>query len=291
MKVPNIPRNADAAPPRASSITIAPVGRPTGPSGGKGRVVVVPARGIEWPGLIRGGAVERRLPGVRLVVVFSWVLLLGAAVGLTSCAFTATPGPTNLPTPGIYLRDGIPMPTVDSAVEGGYQYLGNGRFLVESGREFFWRDGRFVNTDGSPMEIPPSAKEHLHELGIDAQPTAAVTHYPTPRLDASPRQGVSLTVTLSRWDYIVCAGVEIRNESGSPFRFANKDLQLYVNGTRVEQTNPGLAAFEIASGAGTEFRTDVYSMVDQFDSASGGLLYTSSDPRSRGFTASDGPAR
>ena len=199
-------------------------------------------------------------------MTLSGLLFLAAAV-ILGCTDPSTQ-PTNLPTPGTYLRDDIPAPIVDSAVEGGYQYLGNGRFLVESGREFFWRDGHFVNADGSLMEIPPSAKEHLHELGIDAQPTAAVTHYPTPRLDTSPRQGVSLTVTLSQWDDIVCASVAIRNESGSGFRFANKDLQLYVNGTRMEQTNPRLAAFAIANGAGTEFRTDVYFMVDQFDSAS-----------------------
>ena len=221
---------------------------------------------------------ERRPSGVA-VVFLSCVLLLGAVVGLTSCAFTATPGPTNLPRPGTYLRDDIPAPFSAIAVEGGYEYLGNGRFLTGSGREFFWRDGRFVNADGSPME----------ELGIDAQPEAVVTHYSVPRLDASPRQGVSLTVTLSQWDYIISATVEIRKESGSPFRFANKDLQLYLNGTRMEQTNPDLAAFTIAGGAGTEFRTDVYFIVAQFDSASGGLVYSSSDSGSRGFTASDGP--
>jgi hypothetical protein len=213
-----------------------------------------------------------------MAVVFSCGILLVVAVVIVGCTDASTL-PTNLPRPGAYLRDDIPAPFAVIAVEGGYQYLGNGRFLTESGREFFWRDGRFVNADGSLME----------ELGIDAQPAAVVTHYSAPRLDASPRQGVSLTVTLSQWDYIVCASVAIRNESGSGFRFANKDLQLYLNGTRTEQTNPGLAAFEIANGAGTEFRTDVYFMVDQFDSASGGLLYKSSDSRNRGFTASDGP--
>jgi hypothetical protein len=192
--------------------------------------------------------------------------------------------------PGPWAYEGIPDPIVDSPTEGSFQYEGNGGFVTEYGREFFWRDGRFVNADGSLMEIPASAKEHLHELGIDAQPTAAVTHYPTPSLDVSPRPGVSLTVALGQWDYIVRASVRIRNQSGSPFRFANNDLRLYVNGTRVEQTNPDLKPFEVPSGTETEFRTDVYFTVDQFDPASAGLLYKSSDPKSRGFTARDGAA-
>jgi hypothetical protein len=204
-------------------------------------------------------------------------LLFGAgAVVMFGCTDPSTL-PTNLPLPGTYLRDDIPAPFALVGIQGGYQYLGNGRFVQDSGREFFWRDGRYVNADGSPIET------------IDAQPAAAVAHYPTPALDASPRQGVSLTVTLGQWDYIVYATVRIRNESGSPFRFANKDLRLYVNGTPAEQTNPDLKPFEIPSGAGTEFRTDVYFMVDQFDSASAGLLYKSSDRKSRDFVASDGP--
>ena len=52
-----------------------------------------------------------------------------------------------------------------------YRYLGEGRFITETGREFFWRDGRYVNADGTLMEIPESVKDHLHSLGIDRQPT------------------------------------------------------------------------------------------------------------------------
>ncbi len=67
--------------------------------------------------------------------------------------------------------DGIPRPIVDGAVEGWYTYLGDGRFLTEFGREFSWHNGRFVNPDGTLMEIPASAKAHLKELGIERQPT------------------------------------------------------------------------------------------------------------------------
>jgi len=211
-------------------------------------------------------------------VILTGLLLLAAAVAILGCTDPSTL-PTNLPLPGTYLRDGIPAPFALVGVQGGYQYLGNGRFVQDSSREFFWRDGHYVNADGSPMET------------IDGQPTAvAVTHYPSPSLDVGPRQGVSLTVALSQWDYIVCATVRIRNESGSPFRFANKDLQLYVNGSRDEQTNPDLKPFEVPTGTSAEFRTDVYFMVDHFDSASAGLVYKSSDRKSRGFIASDGAA-
>ncbi len=73
--------------------------------------------------------------------------------------------------PGPWVYEGIPQPIVDSAVEGWFQYEGNGRFVTEYGREFFWRDGRFVNADGTMMDLPASAKEHLNSLGVYAQPT------------------------------------------------------------------------------------------------------------------------
>jgi hypothetical protein len=72
--------------------------------------------------------------------------------------------------PGTPEYDGIPRPIVDGSVEW-YRYLGDGHFITETGREFFWRDGHFVNADGTLMEIPESVKEHLHSIGIDRQPT------------------------------------------------------------------------------------------------------------------------
>jgi serpin B len=68
-----------------------------------------------------------------------------------------------------YRADGIPTPIV----EGWYSYRGEGRFVTESGREFFWRDGHFVNPDGTPMEVPASVNEQLraHKLPpIEHQP-------------------------------------------------------------------------------------------------------------------------
>lgn len=182
----------------------------------------------------------------------------------------------NGPQPGTYLRDEIPDPILDGTVEG-YTYKGNGRFSTESGLEFLWRDGRFVNDDGSPMEIPASLKEYLHERGVDAQPTADVTRYGAPTLEVTPRDDVSLTVAASQWTQDrITATVLIRNTSNLPFSFANKDLQLLVNGAKMEQTNPYLAPFEIADGTSAEFRTDVYFVVAQFDPTSSEFVYAPS---------------
>jgi len=74
--------------------------------------------------------------------------------------------------------EGIPQPIVDSAVEGWFQYEGNGRFVTEYGREFFWRDGRFVNVDRTMMDLPASGKEHLNSVGVYAQPTIPPTLSP-----------------------------------------------------------------------------------------------------------------
>ena len=193
----------------------------------------------------------------------------------TDALVTTIPSPVNGPNPGTYFQDMIPDPILDGTVEG-YMYKGNGRFLTESGREFFWRDGRFVNVDGSLMEIPASLKEYLHERGVDAQPTAAVIHYDAPKLDATPLDGVSLTVIASQWTQDrITATVVIHNSSGLSFWFANKDLQLFANGISLEQTYPDMEPFDVVPGT-TEFRTDVYFIVSQFDPASSEFGYVPS---------------
>jgi hypothetical protein len=212
---------------------------------------------------------------------------------LASVSFSnATDSSPTDPYVPAWTQDAIPSPIVDGAVEGWLRYLGNGQFQVESGHEFFWHDGHFENADGSLMQIPPSAKAHLHDLGIDKQPSADVTYYSAPRLQTTPRAGVTLTVTISQWtEGRLTATVAIRNNSGLPFSFANKDLALYMSGTSVQQTNLQLRPFEVAAGASAEFRTDVYFIVSQFDSAASGILYASSDPESLGFIASAGPTQ
>jgi hypothetical protein len=168
----------------------------------------------------------------------------------TGTQTTTIPVAVNGPYPGTYLRDEIPTPIV----EGSYGYDGNGRFSGDSG-DFFWRDGRFINPEGTIMEIPASLKQSLHEHGVDAEPIASATHYDAPKLDVTPGDGVSLTVTASQWtEDRVTATVVVRNGSGSSFRFANKDLQLYAHGIGMELTNPDLRPFEVAAGS-AEFRT------------------------------------
>ena len=85
-----------------------------------------------------------------------------------------------------FVREGIPMPIVDSAVDGYFQYLGEGKFITESGVAFFWRDGHFVHADGTALEIPASAKEHLLSLGIDHQPTARDVAEAQAKAEAEP---------------------------------------------------------------------------------------------------------
>lgn len=77
--------------------------------------------------------------------------------------------------PPEYAWEGIPQPWWDGSVDGWIQYLGDGHFISEFGVEFFWRDGRFVNADGTMMGLPASAQEHLNSLGVYGQPT----HPPT----------------------------------------------------------------------------------------------------------------
>ncbi len=116
---------------------------------------------------------------VRLLCV-SLLLAVVIVLGLASTAL-AGEAPGTIPgvtygqadnPPSQWEIDGIPRPLVDSAVEGYWRYLGDGHFTTEKGRDFYWRDGRFVNADGSVMELPASAREHLLSLGIERQPTA-----------------------------------------------------------------------------------------------------------------------
>jgi hypothetical protein len=114
-----------------------------------------------------------------LVVAFSLSLALGS--GLTSMA---NAGASDKPqvfnesadTSMFYLgfeAEGIPYPMVD----GWYSYQGDGRFTTESGVEFFWRDGRFVNPDGTPLQVPESINATLKAEGlppIEHQPTSSV---------------------------------------------------------------------------------------------------------------------
>ncbi len=69
-----------------------------------------------------------------------------------------------------FVQEGIPIPIIESNLEGGFRYLGDGKFETESGRTFLWRDGYFLNPDGTKMDLPASAKDHLLSIGLDHQP-------------------------------------------------------------------------------------------------------------------------
>jgi hypothetical protein len=105
------------------------------------------------------------------------LLILGASVlALTSCATSqqmTTTFPAEVSGP-IDTALGIPTPMLDE----GFHYHGDGRFTTVSGREFYWRNGRFENADGSLMEVPESVNDKLEAAGmprVDAQPTVPTT--------------------------------------------------------------------------------------------------------------------
>jgi len=117
------------------------------------------------------------------LVKSSFTMLLLVSVIVLGFASTAFAAEVSEPIPGVtyaqadnppseWQKDGIPRPIVDATVDGWWRYLGDGRFITEAGREFYWRDGKFINPDGSLMEVPASCREHLLLLGIHHQPTA-----------------------------------------------------------------------------------------------------------------------
>jgi hypothetical protein len=126
--------------------------------------------------LVEGAAVKRKSPrrlrpSLRLLVFVS----LGSLLVFALSALAACGEENDALGPPEYVWEGVPQPLWDGSVDGWIQYLGDGHFISEFGVEFFWRDGRFVNADGTMMGLPASAQEHLNSLGVYAQPT----HPPT----------------------------------------------------------------------------------------------------------------
>jgi len=141
-------------------------------------------------------------------------------------------------------------------------------------------EGGRVAYDHTFQVAPPSSTTSTTQ--------AFIIYYSGPSLDVSPRRGVTLKATISQYSSgAIFANVEIRNDSGSAFQFLSEDLQLYVDGTRVEQTNADLRPMEVTGGVVTQ----IYFNPSAFDPHLAGLVYTSSDPQSQGFTASDGPTQ
>lgn len=143
------------------------------------------------PGKNWGMRDRRRIGAVMwLLGVLAWsVTACGAAEQLPATAPTASMPPATDPSRSTTSTqrpdvDGpvdpaldIPMPYLDE----GYYYHGDGRFVTTSGREFFWRNGRYKNPDGSLLEVPESVNQQLEAAGmpqVNAQPTRPPTTSP-----------------------------------------------------------------------------------------------------------------
>ncbi len=116
-------------------------------------------------------------------------------------------------------------------------------------------------------------------------------YYSAPSLEISPEEGVEIEVTVHRYSNgrQVVASCEIRNSSGSPFLFSDRDLQLYLDGQPVAYDRAEGKTVEVPDREQGSSIMGVVFDAPEFDPYAAGLLYTSSDPESLGFTASDGP--
>ncbi len=137
--------------------------------------------------------------------------------------------------------------------------------------------------------------EVLYDHTFEAAPPSSTTsttlpfliRYSAPRLEVTPRAGVTLRADVSYYWGTVVLDVEITNDSSSAFHFPQEDLQLYVNNVRVEPTQED-AGWPTEFAAGSGGSSSIYLTVPQFDPYAAGLLYIASDSQSQGFTARDG---
>jgi hypothetical protein len=134
--------------------------------------------------------------------------------------------------------------------------------------------------------------DHTFQVTPPSSTTSAtlpfIIRYSAPRLEVTPRAGVTLRTDVSYYWGTVVVDVEITNESPSAFHFAQEDLRLYMNDVRIERTQDA-AEWPTEFTAGSGGSSYIYFAVSQFDPYAAGLLYISSDSQSLGFTASDGP--
>jgi hypothetical protein len=133
--------------------------------------------------------------------------------------------------------------------------------------------------------------DHIFQVTPPSSTTSStqqfITYYSAPSLQVSPREGVRLEVTVSKHSLgTVTATVRITNKSSTTFHFSADDLQLYLNGVRVQPIRSGpRAEFDAGSSEATYIDFDPA----QFNPYGAGLLYISSDSQSKGHTARDGP--
>jgi hypothetical protein len=99
---------------------------------------------------------------------------MSTTTSMIATPVTAAPGPGTQKGRGAITQviggftDGsIPTPLID----GAFSYLGDGHFTRVKGQDFYWRDGHFVNPDGSPLEVPESIKDTMKAKGYTGELT------------------------------------------------------------------------------------------------------------------------
>jgi hypothetical protein len=135
--------------------------------------------------------------------------------------------------------------------------------------------------------------DHIYEVDPPEVTTsttqAFLTHYSAPALSLNPRKGVSLAITVTKTSQgLVWGEVDVINHSDSAFTFSEGDLQLLVDGVPVPRSGFYELREPLLVDSGSRKTTSVVFTLTEFDPYKAGLLYTSSDPESEGFTASDG---
>jgi hypothetical protein len=217
----------------------------------------------------------------------SWLIDGDAfAAGITIVEADGGPGMTGVPVP-LYLK-ALSTEGQDAAA---YQAIAEKLLsLAEKYKQEIYFDQLHV-------VLVTEGGEALYDHTFEVTPPSSTTSttqpftvfYSAPGLQVTPREGVSLVAQVTKSSQgAVQVTVAITNSSASAFAFSQEDIQLYLNGVRLEPTpEVSDAPHEAAAGANAAWL--LFFAPAQFDPNVAGLFYTSSDRQSVGFTASDGP--
>ena len=217
----------------------------------------------------------------------SWLINGDAfAAGITILEADGGPGMTGAPVP-LYLK-ALSAKGQDTAA---YQAIAETLLsLAEKYKQELYFDQLHVSIVDENGEV---LYDHTFEVTPPSSTTSTTQPftviYSAPSLQVTPREGVSLVAQVTKSSQgTVQVTVAITNASASAFRFSQEDIQLYLNGVPTEPApEVSDAPHEAAAGANAAWL--LFFTPAQFDPTVAGLLYTSSDPESVGFTASDGP--
>lgn len=208
------------------------------------------------------------------------------AAGITIVEAEGGPGMTGAPVP-LYLK----------ALSTRGQDASAYRAIAEELLSLAEKYKQEIYFDQLRVSIVTEAGEVLYDHSFEVTPPSSTTSttqpftvfYSAPSLQVTPREGVSLVAQVTKSSQgTVQVTVAITNASASAFRFSQEDVQLYLNGVRTEPT-PEVSDAPLEAAAGANGAWLLFFTPAQFDPSMAGLLYTSSDPGSVGFTASDGP--